>query len=200
MCQGVILTQFEWKVGRKTVRHIAAGIGSHSELTQKLERKLKRLGWTETAKGQRVVSIESDFSKGYGKFVMAGGEATQADIKRLQVEYDRVAGSATALMRHIKKCGVDNALVSLLTGKSRNTYEDGRAQLWKTYEDGCAQLLKTCQDGRAQLLKTYEDGRAQLWKTYQDGCAQLLKTYQDGCASLWIAQFHNPANRVEHLR
>ena len=64
MCQGVILTQFEWKVGRKTVRHIAAGIGSHSELTQKLERKLKRLGWTETAKGQRVVSIESDFSKG----------------------------------------------------------------------------------------------------------------------------------------
>jgi hypothetical protein len=179
MCQGIVTSLFKFKVGRKTVRVIASGIGSHSDLAANSVRKLKRAGWTDKARGQSVVSIESNFRKGYGQFTVESGKPSPADLILLKREYNRVAGSAVALMRHVKRCGkVDDALVALLTPEAWKAYEDGRAPLWKAYEDG----------------------RAPLWKAYQDGCAPLWKAHQDGCAPLWLAQFRAPSNRVKHLR
>src|ERR1035437_5153629 len=135
MCQGVVVSLYIWKDGKKSRREVRSGIGSHSDLARDSRAWLIKKGWTEDAPGQNVISIESDFEKGWNHFTAGSGNPSLAESGILKREYKRVAGDADALIAHVKKCGkIDDALVELLTAPALAEYEKVKASALAEYE------------------------------------------------------------------
>jgi hypothetical protein len=153
MCQGTIVSLISFKKNNKTVRVVLSGIGSHSKLVKDNMKKLQRAGWKESINGERVVSIESDFSA-WNKFtVESGSKPNRAELKILRDTYKKCAGDAKHLIVHVKRCGkIDNALVDLLIESALAEYEKVKAPAWAKYEKSTA-----------QALAEYEKVKAQAW-------------------------------------
>lgn len=130
MCQGVIVSLVKFRVKNRTKQVVLAGIGSHSQLVAENQKRLKRLGFRENSKGQSVISIESDFS-GWNKFNVESGIPTKEELKVLASIYKKIAGNASALIRHVKRCGkIDDALIGLLMAPAQKLYNETTAQAW----------------------------------------------------------------------
>ena len=131
MCQGVIVSLVKWQgKAKKVKRCVLSGIGSHSQLLSDNSKKLARL---DSAPGQMVYSIESDFSA-WNRFSLAGNEPDKASLAILKREYKRCAGSAKALIAHVKRCGkIDDALVAIFTAQALAEYNKVTAQAWAEY-------------------------------------------------------------------
>jgi hypothetical protein len=144
MCQGVIGILVSFKAGGKTKRIVLTGIGSHSQLLAANKKKLKRAGWKEKAKGERVVSIESDFSA-WNKFTVESGEPSRVELSLLKNAYKKCARDAKHLISHVKKCGqIDEALVNLLSESARTEYKRVAAPALAEYERVVAPALAEC--------------------------------------------------------
>ena len=136
MCQGVIVSLVKFQNDKgKNKRAVLKGIGSHSSLIKNNQKLLKKLGWTENAKNQEVVSIESDFS-GWNKFTVESGNPSKVDLAILSRAYKECASNARVLISHVKRIGkTDDALVSLLIASAKKVYCDTIASAEKVYYD-----------------------------------------------------------------
>ena len=123
MCQGAIVSLVQFKVGRKRKNIILTGIGSHSQLIKDNAAILTGRGWDENHPDQKVFSIESDFSA-WNKFSIVAGEPGKKELKLLASAYEKIAGNASALIRHVKHCGkIDDSVLRLLTAPAWAEYE-----------------------------------------------------------------------------
>jgi hypothetical protein len=112
MCQGAIASYLSWPGGEL----LLSGVGGHHDLIKSNKDKLLALGWRGDMTDVKVYSIESDFS-GWNKFTFESEVPPERIKKILADEYERIAGSAEALITHVKKVGkIDEALVDLLVG------------------------------------------------------------------------------------
>ena len=152
MCQGAVVSVFQFKVGKRTKNVVCTGIGSHKGVAKDNKAKLEKAGWNENLPGQKVFSIESDFSA-WNKFTLVSGEPDKKELKLLKSAYKEIAGSASALIRHVLKCGkIDDALLRLLT-----------APAWAEYEKVKAQALAEYKKVTAPALAEYEKVKAPAW-------------------------------------
>ncbi|MBE3141511.1 MAG: hypothetical protein IMZ53_13125, partial [Thermoplasmata archaeon] len=124
MCNGVVVSLISFKKKNKTVQVVLSGVGSHSDLVKDNLKKLQRAGWKEDAKGESVLSIESDFSS-WNKFTIESEtKPNRNELKILRDTYKKCAGNARALIAHVKRCGkIDDALLDLLAAPARAEYE-----------------------------------------------------------------------------
>ena len=151
MCQGAIISIVKWRNGRKTERVVLAGIGSHSTLLADNQKILIKKGWKEDAPSQDVISIESDFSKGFGHYTIEHGKPSKSERAILDREFKRIAGDARSLILHVKKCGkIDLGLTALLTAQALAEYERVTAQAWAEYQRVTAPALAEYQRVKAQ--------------------------------------------------
>ena len=213
MCQGVVVSLVKFKVGDKSKTVIMSGVGSHSELIANNLPRLKKLGYTE-AKDDFLCSVESDFTKGWGKFSDAGHfvDATIGEQKKIAKEYKRVAGSVKALIAHVKKCGkIDNALLDLLSAPAQKAYDEAIATAQKAYNEAIVTALKAYDEARVTALKAYNEAtataqkayneaRVTAQKAYNEATATAQKAYNEAIAMAWCKLFRVKANRVEQLR
>ena len=164
MCQGVIVSLVSFKVGRKTNRIILSGIGSHSDLLRDNKKLLKKSGWTEDLSNQKVISIESDFVKGWNSWTLESGKPTLVEKRLLSKEYKRVAGDAKSLIAHVKKCKkIDDALVILLTPEAQSQYQKDRATIDAQYDKEIATIDAQYDKDRAPIDSQYQKDRAPIW-------------------------------------
>ena len=178
MCNGVVISLISFKNKKKNVRVVLSGIGSHSSLVSDNLKKLKRAGWKENAIGERIISIESDFSA-WNKFTVECGEPNRNELKILRSAYKKCAGDATHLIAHVKRCNkLDDSLVNLLTEDARTEYEKVKAPAWTEYEKVTAQARTEYEKVTAPARTEYEKVKAQAWIKY----------------------FSIKANRVPHLQ
>jgi hypothetical protein len=139
MCQGAIVSLVKFKVKGRNKSIVLKGIGGHSQLVQDNLAKLKRAGWNDNLPDQKVFSIESDFSA-WNKFTVESGDPNKAELKILAKAYKEIAGSASALIRHVLKCGkIDGGLVGLLEAPAQAEYDKVTAQAWAEYDKVTAQ-------------------------------------------------------------
>ena len=139
MCQGAIVSLIQFKVKERTKNVVLKGIGSHSQLVSDNTAKLTKAGWNENLPGQKVFSIESDFSA-WNKFTLVSGFPNKVELKLLKTAYKEIAGSASALIRHVLKCNkIDEALLRLLTAPAWAEYEKVTAPAWAEYNKVKAQ-------------------------------------------------------------
>jgi len=168
MCQGVIVSLVKWQGKSKRVKRcVLSGIGSHSQLLADNSKKLERLGWRDNAPGQKVYSIESDFSA-WNKFSLAGDEPDKSELAILKREYKKCAGSAKALIAHVKRCGkIDDALERLFTSEAKSDYEAKRKPLDADYEAKRRPLDADYEAKRKPLHADYEAKRKPLDADYE---------------------------------
>ncbi len=178
MCQSVIISLVKFKVHGRTKRVLLSGVGSDSELLAQNNSKLRKAGWTEGSAGQEVISIESNFTRGWNDYTIERGKPSKADEVLLAKEYKRCAGSARALMAHVKRRGFDESLVGLLTAKAAKRYREAEAKLWKQYIEVAAPK----------------------WERYEEAKVPAWKQYKDLSAKPWIELFEEKINRVKQLR
>jgi hypothetical protein len=189
MCQGVIVSLVKFKAKGKNKTVVLSGIGSHSDMLAKHKQTIIKAGW-KVGKNESIISIESDFSKGYGNFTVESGTPTKKEMALLKKEYNRCAGSTTALIAHVKTVSkIDDALISLLTAKALADYEAKCAPLYADYEAKCA-----------PLYADYKAKRATLYADYEAKRATLDADYEAKCATHWIALFSIKENRLNHLQ
>ncbi len=178
MCQGAVISLVKFKKGKRIVRIPVHGIGSHSELIEANTKLLKRKGWRDNLPGQEVISIESDFSA-WNKFTVESGAPDKSDMGILRREYKKIAGSASALIKHVKRCGkIDDALLRLLTAPALEQYNKVKAP----------------------ALEQYNKVKAPAWEQYNKVEAQAWEQYNKVKAPAWCKLFAKKENRVEHLR
>ena len=190
MCQGVIVSLVSFKVGRKTNRIILSGIGSHSDLLRDNKKLLKASGWTEDLSNQKVISIESNFTKGWNNWTLESGSPTLVEKRLLSKEYKRVAGDAKSLIAHVKKREkIDDALVRLLTSEAQSQYQ-------KDYAPIKAQYYKDI----APIYAQYHKDIASIYAQYQKDIASIYAQYQKDRAPIWIKLFSVLENRVKELQ
>ena len=191
MCQGVICSMVKWDT--KSV--ILVGVGSHSKLLADNRHKLKRLGWSEGAKNQSVISIESDFQKGYGTYTVESGNPSVVELQRLARAYDKCAGSAKRLIAHVEKYGYDAALENLLNETARDDYH---AKVEALQDDYDTKLNPVENDYNAKLKALQDDYDAKA-EALQDDCDAKLKTLRDDydakLKALWLNLFRQEKNR-----
>ena len=198
MCQGAIVSLVKFKKGKRLVRVPVSGIGSHSELIKANTLLLKRRGWNENLPGQEVISVESDFTKGWNYFTVESGQPDKSDMAILRRKFKTIAGSASALIRHVKRCGrIDDALVALLTASAWAEYEKVRAPAWAEYEKVTAPAWAEYEKVRAPALAEYEKVRATAWAEYEKVTAPALAEYEKVRAPAWCKLFAKKENRVE---
>ena len=155
MCQGVIVSivKFKTKSGRR--KHVVlSGIGSHSNMLLRNQKKLVRAGCDINSADCSVLSAESDFSGNkYGRYTVESGDPTKQDLAILTREFKRCSGSARSLIAHVRSVGkIDDALLALLRQPARAEYEKVRQPAWAEYE-------KVRQTARAE----YEKVRQPAW-------------------------------------
>jgi hypothetical protein len=181
MCQGVILTLVKWGRGK---RLILKGVGSHSALVQQNTEQLKELG-CKTDGSESVVSIESNFSqKQWNQFNIVFGTPSKSDLELLKREYKQCAGSASVLIKHVKKYGFDDALVDLLTAPAQKAYNEAKVSAQKAYDEVTA-----------PAQKVYNEAKASALKVYDEVIAPAQKAYDEVIASAWITLFSKDKNR-----
>lgn len=135
MCQGTVQSLVKFRVGKRTRRVLLQGIGSHSGLIQTGRPLLLRRGWTENAPDQNVISTESDFTRGWNRCTLESGKPTPTDMRLLRAGHKRMAGSAAALIRHVRRCNlVDDALIALLTPEAWGVYDAAKADAQRVYD------------------------------------------------------------------
>ena len=184
MCQGIIVSIVKWPHNGKVKRFIQNGIGSHSDMAKRDADKIKEVCPCDGT--ESLVSAESDFTKGWGGYKVESGLPDKNDLRILKREFKKCAGSAQALIAHVKKHKkIDIALVEFLTHEAQKVCDDTHAPAWKVCDDICAQARKVCDDTCAQAWKVYNETRAQAWKVYDDTRAQAWKVYDDTCAQAW---------------
>jgi hypothetical protein len=131
------------------------------------------------APGLRVVSLESDFTKGWNQFTLEFGEPTAEEMIVLKREWAKVAGDADALIAHVERCAkIDEALIELLSQEGLGAYTEAKAT----------------------ALKAYNKATATAWKAYNKAKAPAEKAYNKAKATAWIFIFRKNQNRVKHLR
>jgi hypothetical protein len=185
MCQGAIVSLVKFKVGNRTKSITLKGIGSHADLVKDNIAKLTKAGWNENLPGQKVFSIESDF-KAWNKFTVESGDPSKAELKILAKAYKEIAGSASALIRHVLKCGkIDDALVSLLTAPAYKIWQESKAPAYKIYQESKAQAYKIYQESKAQAYKIYQESTAPAYKIWQESKAPAYKIYQESKAQAY---------------
>jgi hypothetical protein len=178
MCQGVIISMVKFDANGKHKRVILRGIGGHADLLKDNKKKLEKEGWTENAKSQDVISIESDFS-GWNKFTVESGVPSISEMAILAREYKKIAGNARALIAHVKAVGkIDSALERLFSADGLKIYE---AKLDVLYAD-------------------YKAKRDALYADYKAKRDALYADYEAKLARVWAKQFSQKENRVEWLR
>ena len=152
MCQGAIASLIQFKFGKRVKNVMLTGIGSHSDLLAENKAKLVKAGWKDGLPGQKVFSIESDFSA-WNKFSVVGDEPGKKELKLLKIAYKGIAGNATALIRHVKECGkIDDALIALLTAPADKAWQEAKAPAYKAY-----------QETKATADKAYQEATATAW-------------------------------------
>ena len=178
MCQGVVVSLVAFKVANKTKRIVLSGIGSHADLFKDNKNKLIRAGWKGSVTGERIISIESDFSA-WNKFTIESGEPSKLELKLLRDAYKRCAGNARTLINHVKRCKkIDQSLVNLLTEPALAEYEKVTEQAWAEYE------------------KVTEQAWAECNKVTEPAWAEYNKVKEPA----WIKLFSIKSNRVPHLQ
>ena len=181
MCQGVIVSLVEFK-GKQV---ILSGIGSHSKLLKDNKQLLIDRGWAEDNESQKVFSIESDFTNGYGKFTIESGKPDDKQLELLTREYLNCAGTDRQLIDHVKRCGkIDGSLVKLLTPEANGRYYEARALIGKQYKEACAPIWKQYSEACAPILKQREEACATIWKQYDKDVAPIWKQYEEAFASI----------------
>ena len=163
MCQGCIVSLVKFKVGKKVKSITLAGVGSHSALLSDNKKRLERAGWKENANGERVISIESDFS-GWNRFTVESGDPNKQELRLLKSAYKKVAGSSQALIRHIRKTGkIDDALVRLLSDEARKKFNKDTDTLRKKFNEDADTLSKKFNEDYATLSKKFNEDTVTLW-------------------------------------
>jgi hypothetical protein len=200
MCQGTIVSLISFKVKNRTKRIILSGIGSHSDLVKDNLLKLKKAGWKENIVGERIISIESDFSA-WNKFTVESGEPSKLELKILRNTYKKCAGNARSLISHVKRCGkIDNALVNLLTepalAECKKVTEPALAEYNKVTEPAWAEYNKVKEQALAEYKKVTEQALAEYKKVTEQALAEYNKVKEQA----WIKLFSIKANRVPHLQ
>jgi len=211
MCQGCIVSLVKFKVGKKVKSITLAGVGSHSALLSDNKKRLERAGWKENANGERVISIESDFS-GWNRFTVESGDPNKQELRLLKSAYKKVAGSSQALIRHIRKTGkIDDALVQLLSDEARKKFDEDTATLrkkfnedyaplCKKFDEDYATLRKKFNEDAAPLCKKFDEDYATLCKKFNEDTAPLCKKFNEDAAPLWCKFFSVKSNRVPQLQ
>ena len=179
MCQGVVVSLVSFKNKKKNTGIVLSGIGSHSDLIKDNLKKLKRVGWIENASGEKVISIESNFSS-WNKFtIVSDSQPNRNELKLLRDAYKKCAGNVKALIAHVKRCGkIDDALVNLLT------------------EPAWAEYKKVTEPAWAEYNKVTEQALAEYNKVTEPALAEYKKVKEQA----WIKLFSVKANRVPHLQ
>ena len=131
MCQSCLVSIVRFN-GKKVV---LTGIGSHSQMFQDNKKLLLRRGWKENDPGQSVVSYESNFENlKWGEFILEGGMEQEGDNKTAQEKFKEIAGSASVLIKHIRRIKkIDNTLIDLLTAQGYDKYYADRKPLLDKY-------------------------------------------------------------------
>ena len=201
MCQGAIVSIVKFKKGNRIVRVPISGIGSHSELVSANQKLLKRKGWNDSLPGQEVVSIESDFTKGWNRYTVEAGVPDKSDKGILDREFKKIAGSPKALIAHVKRCGkIDNALVGLLTAPAWEQYDKVKAPALEQYDKVTAPAWEQYKKVKAQALEQYDKVKAPALEQYDKVKAQALEQYDKVTAPAWRKLFAVKSNRVKHLQ
>jgi hypothetical protein len=178
MCQGAIVSLVQFKVGKRNKQIVLKGIGSHADLVADNIKKLTRAGWKDSLPGQKVFSIESDFSA-WNKFTVESGEPSKKELKVLAKAYKEIAGSPSALIRHVLKCNkVEDALVRLLT----------------------ATADKAWQEATATAEKAWQEAKATADKAWQEAAATAEKAWQEVKAKQFVRLFRVKSNRIACLQ
>jgi predicted aminopeptidase len=188
-----------FRVRGKQKKVVLSGIGSHSQMLQDNASRLKGLGWLGSG-DEWVASIESDFS-GWNKFTVESGEPTPADLRLLKCEYKRVAGSAKALIAHVKRTGkIDHALVDLLTAPAWAEYDKVRDAAWAEYDKVRAAARAEYGEVRAAAWAGYGEVKAAAWAEYDKVRAAAWAEYGEVIVPAWCKLFAVKANRIKRLR
>ena len=200
MCQGAIVSLIQFKPKKRTKSIVLKGIGSHSQLVQDNLTKLTKAGWNENLPGQKVFSIESNFSA-WNKFTVESGEPGKKELKILKTAYKEIAGSPSALIRHVLKCGkIDDALIALLKAAARAEYGKvtaaARAEYDKVTAPARAEYGKVTAAASAEYGKVTAPARAE----YDKVTAAASAEYDKVTAAAWVHIFRKPLNRVSQLR
>ena len=152
MCQGAIMSIVRF--GKKRV--VLSGIGSHSTLIADNKKFLEKRGWEEGLPDQSVVSYESDFTQGkWGRFTHEGGDPRKGDEKIVKAEFKKIAGSASALIRHIQRHKrIDDALLKLLTAPAQKVYAAATSEDQKVYDAATATaFIKIFRNPKNRIIK-----------------------------------------------
>jgi hypothetical protein len=180
MCQGAIVSLYIWRDGKKTRREVRSGIGSHSDLARDSREWLISKGWTEDAPGQNVISIESNFKKGWNVFTIESGKPSMSERAILSREYKRIAGDARALIAHVKKCGkVDDGLIKLLYAPAQKVFDETCAQARKVFNETCAPAQKVLNETCAPAQKVFDETCAPAQKVFDETYAPARKVFDE---------------------
>jgi len=174
MCQDVILSLVKFQVGKKQKRVVLKGVGSHSDLLLRNRKQLTQLGWRESPTDE-VISIESDFANGWNRYTVESGSPTAADARILAREYKRCAGTAKALIAHVRKYGYDESLANLLSAKGQNDYQAKRKPLTDDY---WAKRKLLADDYQAKLKLLADDHQTKV-KPLTDDYQTKMKLLDD---------------------
>ena len=208
MCQGVILSRLS--KGRKSL--ILTGIGSHLSLISDNQKRIEKKFGSVNDSEIQIISCESDFSKGWNHFTIESEMPTKSEMKQIKSVWKETAGSARALISHVKRCGkIDDALVELFTAPAIAEYNKVKAQAWAEYNKVEAQAIaeynKVTAPAWAEYNKVeapaiaeYNKVKAPAWAEYNKVKAQAWAEYNKVTAQAWIKLFRDPKNRVAHLR
>ncbi len=150
MCQGVIVSLVKFRAKGKMKRVILSGIGSHTKLFRDNLAQLRDAGWRPNT-GEEIISTEADFFLGYNKFNIESGTPTESDRRMLMHEFKRCAGSATALIAHVRKHKtIDESLLDLLTTEARAEHD-------KIIDKGAAEYVKAADEARVKCIRMHWD-------------------------------------------
>ena len=138
----MVVSLISFKNKGRIKKVVLSGIGSHSDLVKDNIKKLKRAGWKDSANGENIISIESNFS-GWNRFTVESGEPSKSELAILKRAYKKCAGSAKVLIAHVKRCGkIDDALIKLFTAPAQNVLNETTAPAQKVFNETYASAQK----------------------------------------------------------